>query len=68
MNIKKLIFIVLCFWAGTLSAQTAKDLPSLIQNVYGRSVQTLNGSWHYIVDPLETGYYDYRREPSTTGC
>ena len=68
MNIKKLVFIILCFCAGnTLSAQTTKDLTPLIQNVYGRSVQLLNGTWNYIVDPLETGYYDYRRKPSKTG-
>jgi len=68
MNTKKLIFIVLCFCAvNTLPAQTTKDLFPLIQNVYGRSIQKLNGYWNYIVDPLETGYYDYRRKPSPTG-
>ena len=68
MNTKKLIFIVLCFCAvHTLRAQTTKDLFPLIQNVYGRSIQKLNGYWNYIVDPLETGYYDYRRKPSPTG-
>ncbi len=36
---------------------------SLIQNVYGRNIQSLNGRWHYIIDPYETGYYDYRRMP-----
>jgi beta-glucuronidase len=24
---------------------------------------SLNGPWHVIVDPYDTGYYDYRREP-----
>ncbi|NOQ91233.1 MAG: beta-glucuronidase, partial [Flavobacteriaceae bacterium] len=24
---------------------------------------SLNGTWHYIVDPYETGYYNYRYEP-----
>jgi len=23
----------------------------------------LNGPWHVIIDPYETGYYDYRRQP-----
>jgi beta-glucuronidase len=50
-----------------LQAQTAKDLEPLIQNVYGRSVQLLNGYWHYIADPLDVGYYDYRHQPSPEG-
>lgn len=35
----------------------------LIQNTYSREGFSLNGRWHYIVDPYETGYYNYRREP-----
>ena len=35
----------------------------LIQNVQGRNITTLNGTWHYIIDPYETGYYDYRYMP-----
>jgi beta-glucuronidase len=33
---------------------------STIINVYNRQVYSLNGKWNYIVDPYETGYYDYR--------
>lgn len=33
----------------------------LITNVGARVSLTLNGVWKYIVDPYETGYYDYRR-------
>ena len=37
-------------------------LPSvLLTNVAHRQTQTLNGAWQAIVDPYETGYYDYRR-------
>ncbi len=40
----------------------------LIQNVYGRSARSLDGPWRTIVDPYESGYYDYRLQPlSTTG-
>jgi len=60
-----LLFCVLC--ASTISAQTTKDLQPLVQNVYGRSVQSLNGYWHYIADPLDVGYYDYRRQSSPNG-
>lgn len=35
----------------------------LINNVYGRTTFSLNGKWNYIIDPYETGYYDYRYEP-----
>ena len=44
-----------------------EGLEPLIQNVYSRDVQLLNGSWHYLLDQLEVGYYDYRREPTDNG-
>lgn len=33
-----------------------------ITNIEGRASMTLNGVWKYIVDPYQTGYYDYRRD------
>ena len=36
---------------------------NLITNTSNRNATTLNGTWHYIVDPYETGYYNYRYEP-----
>lgn len=36
---------------------------SLLTNTINRSVTPLNGSWHYIVDPYQTGYYNYRYQP-----
>lgn len=35
----------------------------LITNTFNRNTISLDGSWHYIVDPYETGYYNYRHEP-----
>ena len=32
----------------------------LLFNVYNRPGQSLAGEWHYIVDPYENGYYNYR--------
>lgn len=32
----------------------------LITNIQNRKVISLNGKWQYIVDPYETGFYDYR--------
>ncbi len=33
-----------------------------ITNIQNRECFTLNGVWKYIVDPYQTGYYDYRRD------
>ncbi len=35
----------------------------LILNTQNRNTASLNGKWHYIVDPYENGYYNYRYEP-----
>ena len=53
--------------SGACFAQQAPGLDPLIQNVYGRDIQKLNGYWNWLADPLETGYYDYRRQPSAEG-
>jgi beta-glucuronidase len=34
-----------------------------IQNAGSRMVTSLNGKWNIIIDPYETGYYDYRYQP-----
>jgi beta-glucuronidase len=34
----------------------------IIQNIASRNNLSLNGRWNYIIDPYETGFYDYRRE------
>ena len=36
---------------------------NLITNTENRNITSLNGTWHYIIDPYETGYYNYRYEP-----
>ncbi|WP_345955570.1 glycoside hydrolase family 2 TIM barrel-domain containing protein [Mucilaginibacter sp. PAMB04168] len=33
---------------------------NLITNIGNRKAVSLNGTWQYIVDPYETGFYDYR--------
>lgn len=33
---------------------------NLITNIDGRETVSLNGTWHYIVDPYENGFYNYR--------
>ena len=39
----------------------------LLQNVASRDVQTLDGLWQAIVDPLENGYYNHRYQPYDQG-
>jgi beta-glucuronidase len=34
-----------------------------IANVFARQITSLDGQWHVIVDPYDTGYFDYRRHP-----
>jgi beta-glucuronidase len=45
----------------------AAQHPTLIQNTDGRKTTSLDGLWRIIIDPYETGYYDYRYEPSRNG-
>lgn len=40
---------------------------NLIENVDGRQTSDLNGHWQIIVDPYETGYYNYRYKPDPNG-
>lgn len=39
----------------------------LIANPDGRKTVSLDGQWQAIIDPYESGYYDYRYQPSTNG-
>ncbi len=45
----------------------AQQRPTLITNIEGRHAIDLNGRWQTIIDQYETGYYDYRYQPSTDG-
>jgi beta-glucuronidase len=40
---------------------------TVLQNVYGRQVTSLNGYWQIIVDPFDNGYYDYRLKINPNG-
>lgn len=39
----------------------------LITNVEARKTISLNGNWQIIVDPYESGFYNYRYQPSDSG-
>jgi beta-glucuronidase len=53
---KKIMLMLLAelLVAGSFSQQ------ALIANVPSRKTISLNGKWQYIIDPYETGFYDYR--------
>src|SRR4051812_35619343 len=45
----------------------AQQPPPLITNIDGRHAMSLDGHWQIIIDPYETGYYDYRWQPRVEG-
>ena len=60
---RKLCALILLVAALTVKA---KDIPQ-VANILGRQTTSLNGTWHYIVDVQEEGYYDYRMKPMRNG-
>ncbi len=52
-----LILAICMFSFLQVAAQDAQ-----IINVQNRQTLNLNGKWHYIVDPYESGFYDYRTQ------
>jgi beta-glucuronidase len=42
------------------TTKNAISQSSLITNIGSRNTQSLNGKWQYIIDPYETGFYNYR--------
>ncbi len=64
---KKMITIsLLTLIMGANARLKAQGPESLLINPLNRHGLNLNGKWHYIVDPYETGYYDYRYQPYDT--
>ena len=61
---KKLLTTTL-FLMVVLTLQ-ATEVPQ-ISNILGRQTTSLNGTWNYIVDVQEEGYYDYRMTPMRNG-
>ncbi|WP_201984035.1 glycoside hydrolase family 2 protein [Hymenobacter rubidus] len=61
-NPLKMLLAALLGVVGFFTAPAARAQTSLIQNAPARRMLSLNGSWNYIIDPYENGFYDYRRE------
>ena len=49
-----LLKFLLLLFALNINAQ------GLITNAYSRETYSLNGDWNYLLDPYETGFFDYR--------
>lgn len=43
-----------------ITSVPASSQEDLIVNIDGRETISLNGTWNYIIDPYETGFYNYR--------
>ena len=61
----RLLFLVALLCALVPSVQGQQLGP--IQNTDGRKTISLDGQWQVIVDPYESGFYDYRYQPSANG-
>jgi len=60
---KTLILFVLLLLVPQVTAQQLGP----IQNTDARKTVSLDGEWKMIVDPYESGFYDYRYQPSANG-
>ena len=61
---KKLLLVLL---GGGLCALLPARAVVVIGDVFARQTTSLNGQWRIIVDPYDTGYFDYRRQPYDAG-
>ncbi len=67
LNKLRSCLLLLVLATPVLSAQDQGQQTYTLQNIQGRHIQTLDGLWSIIVDPLENGYYNYRWQPREDG-
>ncbi|MFZ0489990.1 MAG: glycoside hydrolase family 2 TIM barrel-domain containing protein [Salegentibacter sp.] len=60
MSPSKILFPCISLLLIFLTVLPASAQENLIINTTNRKSISLNGTWHYIIDPYETGFYDYR--------
>ncbi len=60
---KLLILLSLLVFVPSVQAQQT----ALITNAENRKSVSLDGPWQTIIDPYESGFYDYRYQPSNNG-
>src|SRR6185437_6238193 len=56
------LLLAVLFCTPAFATQVLPDT-TIIQNSVARREIDLDGRWNYIIDPYETGFYDYRRKP-----
>src|SRR5436190_4852057 len=59
--------VLICLFLLALHSITHAQQVDLIANTEGRTTISLDGQWRTIIDPYESGYYDYRYQPSANG-
>jgi len=59
--------VLICLFLLALHSITQAQQIDLIANTEGRTTISLDGQWRTIIDPYESGYYDYRYQPSANG-
>src|SRR6266702_1981149 len=65
--VRSTVFAALCLGLLAVVTPASAQHPTLIANTDGRKTISLDGQWRTIIDPYETGYYDYRYQPSADG-
>jgi beta-glucuronidase len=63
MTTRILLLVALLALVPAVRAQQ----PGLIANPEARKTVSLDGAWQTIIDPYESGFYDYRYQPSANG-
>jgi hypothetical protein len=62
------LLVTACWVILAVCVIAAQNQPSsLIINTGGRNTTSLDGKWQTIIDPYETGFYDYRYKERTDG-
>lgn len=61
--IPALVLLLVLFFCGPAIASPGPLDSTIIQHCLARRVVDLDGRWNYIIDPYQTGFYDYRRQP-----
>jgi beta-glucuronidase len=54
---------LLIFLGALTFAITDTRGETMLGDVFARQPTSLNGKWHVIVDPYDTGFFDYRHQP-----
>ncbi|HSY19939.1 MAG TPA: glycoside hydrolase family 2 TIM barrel-domain containing protein [Candidatus Acidoferrales bacterium] len=59
---KKYLLMLLAGMTCTAAVPVVRA-EAVLGDVFARQATSLNGKWNVIVDPYDTGYFDYRRQP-----